>query len=53
MYRRSGRLLLDVGDVHSGSVIPVMGILYVLISLIVIIANITNVPAMFGMIFKD
>lgn len=37
----------------TGSVVPVMGILYVLISLIVILANITNVPAMFGMIFKD
>ena len=37
----------------TGSVVPVMGVLYVLISLIVIIANITNVPAMFGMIFRD
>ncbi len=37
----------------TGSVVPVMGILYVLISLIVIFANITNVPAMFGAIFSD
>ncbi|MBP5605469.1 MAG: alanine:cation symporter family protein [Ruminiclostridium sp.] len=37
----------------TGSVVPVMGILYVLISLIVIFANITNVPAMFGEIFSD
>ena len=37
----------------TGSVVPVMGVLYVLISLIVIFANITNVPAMFGAIFSD
>ena len=34
-------------------VVPFMGVAYVLISLIVIIANITNVPAMFGEIFRD
>ena len=34
-------------------VVPVMGVLYVLISLIVIFANITNIPHMFGLIFAD
>ncbi|SEG11107.1 alanine or glycine:cation symporter, AGCS family [Eubacterium ruminantium] len=34
-------------------VVPVMGVSYVIISLIVIAFNITNVPAMFGEIFKD
>lgn len=34
-------------------IVPFMGVTYVLISLIVIIANITNVPHMFVMIFKD
>ena len=34
-------------------VVPIMGILYVLVSLIVIAFNITNVPSMFGLIFRD
>lgn len=34
-------------------IVPFMGVTYVLISLIVIIVNITNVPHMFVMIFKD
>lgn len=34
-------------------IVPVMGILYVLISLIVIFANLTNIPQMFSQIFKD
>ncbi|MBP3235304.1 MAG: alanine:cation symporter family protein [Eubacterium sp.] len=34
-------------------IVPVMGILYVLISLIVIIRYITHIPAMFVMIFED
>ncbi|MBO4864367.1 MAG: alanine:cation symporter family protein [Eubacterium sp.] len=34
-------------------IVPVMGVAYVLISLIVIIRNITSVPAMFAIIFKD
>ena len=37
----------------TGSIVPVMGISYVVISLVVIFANITNVPAMFGAIFED
>lgn len=34
-------------------IVPVMGIAYVIMSLIVIIAHIGNIPAMFGMIFSD
>ncbi len=34
-------------------IVPVMGVAYVLISLIVICANITNVPHMFKIIFAD
>lgn len=34
-------------------VVPVMGISYVLISLVVIFANIKNVPSMFALIFED
>ncbi len=34
-------------------VVPFMGIAYVLISLVIIIANIRNVPHMFALIFRD
>ena len=34
-------------------IVPVMGVAYVLISLIVIFRNITHIPSMFAMIFKD
>ena len=34
-------------------IVPVMGVAYVLISLIVILVNIKNVPAMFVLIFQD
>ena len=34
-------------------IVPFMGIFYVIISLVVIIAHITSIPAMFVMIFKD
>ncbi len=34
-------------------IVPVMGIAYVIISLIVIIRNITSIPSMFAVIFKD
>ena len=34
-------------------IVPVMGIAYVVISLIVIIRNITSIPSMFAVIFKD
>ena len=34
-------------------IVPFMGIAYVIISLIVIFANVTNIPRMFALIFKD
>ena len=34
-------------------IVPIMGIAYILISLVVIITNIQNVPAMFAVIFAD
>lgn len=34
-------------------IVPVMGVAYVIISLIVILKNITSIPAMFGQIFAD
>ena len=37
----------------TSSVVPAMGIFYVIIALIVLIANIKNVPAMFVEIFED
>ncbi|MBR4748069.1 MAG: alanine:cation symporter family protein [Abditibacteriota bacterium] len=37
----------------TSSIVPVMGVLYVFMSLAVILANLGNVPAMFGMIFRD
>ena len=37
----------------TGVIVPVMGVAYVLISLIVIFAHITKIPEMFGMIFRD
>ena len=37
----------------TGVIVPVMGIAYVLISLIVIFAHIAQIPEMFVMIFKD
>ena len=37
----------------TGVIVPVMGIAYVLISLIVIFAHFTKIPEMFVMIFKD
>ncbi len=37
----------------TSSVVPAMGIFYVIISLIVIFANIKNIPHMFGIIFED
>lgn len=33
--------------------VPVMGVIFVIMALVMIIINIKNVPAMFGMIFKD
>ena len=37
----------------TGSIVPFMGITYVIVALIVILFNFKNVPAMFLLIFKD
>ena len=37
----------------TGTVVPIMGVSYVIIALIVILFNYSNVPAMFGLIIKD
>lgn len=37
----------------TGVLVPVMGIIYILVSLIVICMKITSIPAMFAMIFRD
>ena len=37
----------------TSSVVPAMGIFYVIIALIVLIANIKNIPHMFAVIFED
>ncbi len=37
----------------TGVLVPLMGLLYILVSLIVIVLNIGSVPAMFGSIFRD
>lgn len=37
----------------TGFLVPIMGVIYILVSLIVIFMNITSIPAMFVTIFKD
>ena len=37
----------------TGVLVPVMGVLYVLLALVALVLNIGNIPAMFGMIFRD
>lgn len=37
----------------TGVLVPVMGVIYVVISIIVLLMNIKNIPSMFGMIFKS
>ncbi len=37
----------------TGTLVPIMGVLYVLMALIALALNIKNIPAMFGMIFSD
>lgn len=37
----------------TGVLVPIMGVIYILVSLIVIVMKITSIPAMFAMIFKD
>lgn len=50
--------LIIIGGVHrltrtTGVMVPAMGIIYVLVSIIVIIMNAKNIPSMFGEIFKN
>ena len=37
----------------TGVMVPVMGVIYILVALIIVLLNITKVPAMFGAIFAD
>lgn len=37
----------------TGTLVPIMGVLYVLMALIALVLNIGNIPMMFGMIFAD
>ncbi len=37
----------------TGLLVPVMGVLYILIALLVMLLNYRGIPAMFGMIFRD
>ncbi len=37
----------------TSAIVPVMGVLYVLVAIIVLIINAKNIPAMFGMIFES
>ncbi|MFR2891091.1 alanine/glycine:cation symporter family protein [Peptoniphilus grossensis] len=38
---------------YTSLLVPIMGIIFVIMALVMIIINIKNVPAMFGMIFED
>ncbi len=37
----------------TGLLVPVMGVLYIVVALVVLGINFKNIPAMFGLIFKD
>ena len=37
----------------TGIMVPIMGVLYIIVSLIVLVINAGNIPAMFGKIFSD
>ena len=37
----------------TGFLVPIMGVLYVVVALIVLVINFRNIPHMFGMIFSD
>ena len=37
----------------TGTLVPIMGVLYVLMALVALVLNIGNIPHMFGMIFAD
>lgn len=38
---------------YTSLLVPVMGVIFVIMALVMIIINIKNIPAMFGMIFED
>ena len=38
---------------YTSLLVPVMGVIFVIMALVMIIININNVPALFGMIFED
>ena len=38
---------------YTSLLVPIMGIIFVIMALIMIVVNIKNIPAMFGMIFED
>ena len=44
-----GKRIIRITEV----IVPFMGVVYVILSLVIILAHITNIPAMFVMIFKD
>lgn len=37
----------------TGVMVPVMGVLYILVSLVIVVLNITKIPGVFGAIFTD
>ena len=37
----------------TGALVPVMGVIYVLVALVVVIMNVTSLPGVFGAIFAD
>ena len=38
---------------YTSLLVPIMGVIFVVMALVMIVINITNIPAMFGMIFRD
>ncbi len=38
---------------YTSLLVPIMGVIFVVMALVMIVINITNIPSMFGMIFKD
>ena len=38
---------------YTSLLVPIMGVIFVIMALVMIVINIKNIPSMFGMIFKD
>jgi AGCS family alanine or glycine:cation symporter len=38
---------------YTSTLVPIMGVIFVIMSLVMIIINIKNIPSMFGLIFRD